>query len=203
MRTTLTAHRGFSLAEVTIMLMTLSVLTAAMSPAIGDYVNDARHIKVADDVRMLAVTFSRFAFDAAKASTSDRDWHGYDVLVGEGLAPELGQGGDAAWVLDLDQHGVGRLDDHLITNAAGYNTSADNPEAIWVRGWRGPYVGSGITPDPWGHRYAINVGGWSRRGAHVVVLSAGPNGQIESPFLRGGAVAGGDDVAALIGSGGF
>ena len=203
MRTRLTTARGFSLAEVTIMLMTMSVLTAVMSPAIGDYVNDARHLKAADDVRVLAVSFSRFLFDARMAGPSDRTWQRYEVLVGEGLAPELGEGGDAAWVRDIDQSAVGRLDDHLITNTAGYKTAADNPAAMWVRGWRGPYLASGITPDPWGYRYAINVGGWSTRGAHVVVLSAGPNGRIETPFLRGGPITRGDDVAALVGSGGL
>ena len=194
---------GFSLAEVTIMMMVLSVMSAVMSPAIGDYVNDARHVKAAGDVQVLAFSFSRFAFDASMAAPGDHDWQQFDVLVGEGLAPEVGQGGDAAWTGAPDDHGVGRLEDHLITNTAGYHTGAGHPGPYWARGWRGPYLGTGIGPDPWGHRYAINVGAWSRNGADVIVLSAGPNGLIETPFIHDGTVPGGDDVVAVIGSGGL
>lgn len=202
MRTNTNSENGLSLAEVTIMLMVLSVMSGVMSPAIGDYVENARRLKASEDVRVLAVGFSRFAFDARTAAPDDRGWQHYDVLVGEGLAPELGEGGEASWVGAADEPTVGNLDDHLITNAAGYGTSTGDGAALLARGWRGPYLGSGIGPDPWGHRYAINAGGWSRRGANVVVLSAGPNGLVETPFRRDGTTPGGDDVIAVIGTGG-
>jgi type II secretory pathway pseudopilin PulG len=201
MRTRHFSNGGFSLAEVTIMLMVLSVMSAVISPAIGDYVTDARHVKAAGDVQVLAVSFSRFAFDARDVVPGHREWQQYDVLVGQGQAPELGQGGEAAWVGDVGQPAVGRLDDHLMTNVAGYETSTGQGAALWVRGWRGPYLAAGIGPDPRGHRYAIDVGGWSRRGADVVVLSAGPNGLIETPFLRDGTVPHGDDIVVVFSPG--
>ena len=202
MRTPLTSQRGLSLAEVTIMLMVLSVLSGVMSPVIGDYVNDARHVKAAEDVQVLAVTFSRFVFDARLTEPNDRDWQHFDVLVGAGSAPALGPGGEAAWLGAPGQPRVGLLEDHLMTNSAGYDTSSSSPVALWSRGWRGPYLNPGIGPDPWGHRYAINVGGWAQHGANVIVLSAGPDGQVETPFLRHGSPSAGDDVIAVIGSGG-
>jgi type II secretory pathway pseudopilin PulG len=220
MRTRLITQRGLSLIEVTIMVMVMSVLSAVMSPVIGDYVNDARHVKAADDVQVLAATFSRFVFDAPGTESGEGTWRQFDLLVGAGLAPEVGEGGDATWAAAVDHQRVGLLEEHLITNAPGYRPASGDPAAFVARGWRGPYLGTVIGPDPWGHRYApylgtvigpdpwghryaINVGGWSRRGADVVVLSAGPDGRIGTPITHSGAARGGDDVLAVIGSGGL
>jgi type II secretory pathway pseudopilin PulG len=84
-------------------------------------------------------------------------------------------------------------------------------------GWRGAYLSSPVGPDPWGHRYLVNTvflavardadagvgegqrsGGWSR---DVFCISAGPNGQYETPF-GGNAAHGvdrrGDDLIFII-----
>lgn len=201
MRMALTTERGLSLVEVTIMLMVLSVLSAVMSPVIGDYVNDARHVKAAGDVQVLAATFSRFAVEARTAGPGDQAWDRFEVLVGEGLAPGVAPGVDEAWLGEPDRHRVGLLEDHLITNVPGYLT-ARTSVGPWCPRWRGPYVSGGIGPDPWGNRYAINVAHWSRGSASLVVLSAGPNGLIETPFAGEATARGGDDVIAVIGSGG-
>src|SRR3972149_4615276 len=63
MRRTLSTQRGLSLTEVTIMLSVLSVLTAVLSPTVGDYVEDARRVKASEDVQVLASVFARFTFD--------------------------------------------------------------------------------------------------------------------------------------------
>lgn len=72
--------------------------------------------------------------------------------------------------------------------------------------------------DPWGNRYLVNIGarGYdspltltlsplrvereSERSSAVWVLSAGPNGIIETPFSApaSSAVLGGDDIGALV-----
>jgi hypothetical protein len=59
------------------------------------------------------------------------------------------------------------------------------------------------TPDPWGHRYGINIGALSDShddAAAVWVLSAGPDGIIETPFLERGREARlrGDDIGVSI-----
>jgi hypothetical protein len=84
-------------------------------------------------------------------------------------------------------------------------------------GWRGAYLSPPIGPDPWGHRYLVNSvflavardaevgtgegqrsGGWSR---DTFCISAGPNGQYETPF-GGNATHGvyrrGDDLIFVI-----
>jgi hypothetical protein len=72
----------------------------------------------------------------------------------------------------------------------------------WIRGWHGPYVQAGVGPDPWGHRYAVNVK-WlaSAKGSDTIVISAGPNGIIETPFQVDGVRPGGDDIVAVASNG--
>jgi hypothetical protein len=59
------------------------------------------------------------------------------------------------------------------------------------------------TPDPWGHRYQINIGALSNRqsdAAAVWVLSAGPDGIVDTPFVTtaSGARLRGDDIGVRI-----
>ena len=99
---------------------------------------------------------------------------------------------------------VDRLDEHLRFNGRAYPMGLSGPGT----GWNGPYVTTEITGDPWGHAYLINTGflrslpprpGWCTTCA-VFVLSAGPNGLIETPFQQpiANARAYGDDIVIRI-----
>ena len=76
--------------------------------------------------------------------------------------------------------------------------------------WRGPYLTAPIGPDPWGNRYAVNViyldplsdssnadvatngvGGWV---ADCVVVSAGPDEEIDTDYHEDGLTPGDDDL---------
>ena len=62
--------------------------------------------------------------------------------------------------------------------------------------------------DPWGNRYTVNIGALhaamaaaaARTGTAIWVMSAGPNGIIETPFVQNGerATLGGDDIGARV-----
>jgi len=192
-------QRGLSLVEVTIMLSVLSTLTAVLSPTLMDYVEDARHVRAREDVQVLASTFARFAVDVPSSRTLAGSWSSTDLLVGPGDAPGAGDGGDAAWTADVDGRQVGRLEDHLMVNTPGYPTRQPGPQFV-AGGWRGAYL-SGLSPDPWGRRYAINVRSFSTWTADVIVLSPGPNGLVETGFSNDGVRPGGDDIVAVIAGG--
>jgi hypothetical protein len=89
------------------------------------------------------------------------------------------------------------------------------PEAPGVRQWVNGRVGNltdyaslPIRSDPWGNRYMVNIGvmraretaGASTEPQALWVLSAGPNGLVETPYTTPAvsAVVGGDDVGARI-----
>jgi hypothetical protein len=94
---------------------------------------------------------------------------------------------------------VGELEDHLITNNPGavkYATSGRFP-------WRGPYLAT-LSADPWGNRYLLNIknANPADNPAKVVwILSAGPNGKIETDpaaLVDANPEPGGDDIAIRI-----
>lgn len=192
--------RGFSSTEAVVLLSAVSLMGAVARPVVADYVNQTRLVRTSRDTQAIAVALLRFTDDVARQLPDGLGWTSYDVLVGSGQPPALGGSGDARWVA-TDPRRAGSLTGHLVTNAPGYPSPvrALGPRA----GWRGPYIEGQVGPDPWGRRYAVNVrslvlGG----GRDTLVVSAGPNGLIETAFDGDGLVAGGDDIVALVSSGG-
>ena len=187
---------GLTLAEITVMLSVLSVVGAVITPAVGDYVNDARLTKAQDDVRTLAMALNRLSFDVdikpgSVLATST-------LMVGPGSVPDVGPGGDAAWTRPSGSESVVELDDHLVSNRAGH--TGRSSAGLLRRGWRGPYLDGPVSADPWGRRYAVNLGAADHV---VVVLSAGKNGVVETAFSATEPTPGGDDIVALVNAGGL
>ena len=138
-------------------------------------------------------------FDGGGNTAGALNWHA-DSARGDSMAHQLvdnGGGPDYPAPADLDASGTGGPGSGL--------------------GWRGAYLSSPIGPDPWGHRYLVNSvflavardaesgggegqrsGGWSH---DAFCISAGPNGQYETPF-GGNAAHGvdrrGDDLIFII-----
>lgn len=145
-----------------------------------------------------------------------------DVLVSDGQLPEVSDGVPVetlAQGLFLDPSvGTGssaisgwvtaaatdRIDLHLRINGRSYAEGASGTG----HGWNGPYIGKPATGDPWGHAFLINTGflrGLPPRTGRcatcaVYVISAGPNGLIETPFQQPLTNANvlGDDLAVRI-----
>jgi type II secretory pathway pseudopilin PulG len=194
-------HRqhGLSFTEVTMLFSVLSVMTAVLSPSISDYVQDARRVKATDDVQFLASRFARFALDVSVDPGLRDGWTSADLLVGPGNTPMVGDGGDVAWTEPVDGHRVSYLDDRVMMNAAGSRARDTGPRYVRAD-LRSSHL-SGLTPDPWGHRYAINVRAMDGRRADTIVLSPGPNGLVETEFNADGLRPGGDDIIAVISGG--
>ncbi len=190
--------RGFSLVEATIILGVLSIIGAVATPSIGDYVSQARAVRARADAQVIAVAVVRLVFDVGRQSRNQSGWTTYDLLVGEGAIPALGEAGDAAWLRPAGSPKVGLLADHLVTNVASYTTSLVG-RTLSIRGWHGPYLEAGVGPDPWGHRYAVNIRYLGESSNFdTIVLSAGPNGADDTRFEVDGITPGADDVIALI-----
>lgn len=196
---------GFSAPEVAAIIAAASLLTAAAKPAVSDYVTSAKAVRATHDARTIATAFVRLAGDVSGAARQEGGLARYSVLVSAGEIPEPGPGGDAAWLASASDRGVsasargrvGLLQDFLVgSRDTGWRAPT---------GWRGPYIDDTISPDPWNHRYAVNVETFFKAaGRHeTVVLSAGPNGLVETWFTGTGIRAGGDDLVALVSAGGF
>jgi hypothetical protein len=46
--------------------------------------------------------------------------------------------------------------------------------------WKGPYL-TELRPDPWGRAYLVNAEGWILARERPMVLSAGPDGRVQTP----------------------
>ncbi len=55
--------------------------------------------------------------------------------------------------------------------------------------------GAGMPTDAWGQCFLMNVEAW-KSGGHVWILSAGPNGRVDTPL--GAGTVQGDDIAVVV-----
>jgi len=98
------------------------------------------------------------------------------------------------WDSDTTQAAVDFLENHLYDNTpkgtGAYPTTGR-------RAWRGPYLNK-VPLDPWGTPYMVNIEATDTSSAveKGFVISAGPNGVMDTPFgaLRT-TTPGGDDIA--------
>ncbi len=186
--------RGFSAAEATIILSTVSVLAAATAPALGDYIEDARQARAREEVRVIAGALTRVSGDLLARAAMPGGLKSLDLIAGAGDAPVVGSGVDGRWGAAAGSVGVGSLNDHLVTNAVGYaRPGGDLPPGI--KGWHGPYLDRPLGADPWGRRYAVRMG---RGAVATIALSAGPDGVINTIDGPNGLVPGGDDIISVL-----
>jgi len=192
---------GFSLVEITIMLSVLTLLTSMLAPSIGDYVSDARFIKARSDMQVISVAIARFAFDVTMEVSKPDSWTRFDVLVGAGEIPASSTDETVAWISDPSSGRAAELDAHLVTNAASHSRHANAfGGGMFSRGWSGPYLSGGVGPDPWGYRYAVSVRHLADGSdSSAIVLSAGPNGRVETPYTGRGVSHNSDDLIVVLG----
>lgn len=206
--TTARSRQGFTLIELTVVLAVIVTLALVLTPSISNFINDSRVARSRSDCQTIAsaiVTFYRdngffpswrLAQNGGPGSTENR----LQLLVSPGNpAQEDAQSG---WTSGT----AGLLSDQLITNVPGYSLKTTTSP----NGWNGPYLSNEITADPWGNRYVVNIqlidlsaSATTRSGGvklAVWVLTAGPNGIIETPFSQPitSAVLGGDDIATRL-----
>lgn len=88
--------------------------------------------------------------------------------------------------------GAGRMPLARLPDAQGWVTA---PRA----GWGTTRAGlAALSPDPWGNCYVMNLAAANSSSMAVWVLSAGPDGIIETPFVASSDAPAGDDVRMRI-----
>ncbi len=202
------AHRGFTLIELTVVLAVIVTLALILTPSIANFISDSRKARAQTDIQMIGAAVVQFYRDTGffpQWATSvtggpGLPQAGFQVLMSGGNAPLEEQ--PSLWTTGVS----GMLSDQLLVNAPGYAVRTATSQF----GWNGPYLSSELRSDPWGNRYLVNIGLIDtsagvqtlagRPKAAVWVLSAGPNGTVETPFAQPVTTAftGGDDLAFRI-----
>jgi prepilin-type N-terminal cleavage/methylation domain-containing protein len=210
MRTTKSsrANRGFTLIELTVVLAVIVTLALVLTPSITNFINDSRVARSRSDINTLAASVAQFYKDNGfypQWSTANAGGPGLpanlvDLLVSPGNIPQVAAAN--TWTTGTTD----TLADQLIANAPTYTMKTASSQF----GWNGPYMTSVIGADAWNNRYAINVGlldasqgtqtaGGATKSA-VWVISAGPNGLLETPYTQPLTTAqvSGDDIAVKL-----
>jgi prepilin-type N-terminal cleavage/methylation domain-containing protein len=208
-RSRLSRGAGFTLIELTVVLAVIVTLALVLTPAIANFINDARGARTRGDVMTLSAAVAQFYKDNGfnpQWSAANNGGPGLaadrvDLLITPGNVPNVATAN--TWTTGSTD----AVADQFITNAPGYTMRT----ATSTFGWNGPYITNTIGADAWNNRYAINVGlidttqgTQTAAGATksaVWVLSPGPNGQIETPYsqlMTVATTASGDDIAVRV-----
>lgn len=200
--------RGFTLIELTVVLAVIVTLALVLTPSITTFISDSQVARTRSDTNTLAAAVTQFYKDNGfypQWTTSNAGGPGLpanrvDLLVGPGNIPTVAA--PNTWTTGTTD----ALADQLMTNAPAYTMKT----ATSNFGWNGPYLTSAIGADAWNNRYAINVdlldasrGTQNASGvtkSAVWVISAGPNGLLETPYTQPLTTAqvSGDDIAVKL-----
>lgn len=202
------SRAGFTLIELTVVLAVVVTLVLVLTPSIANFINDSRSARARTDCQTIAAAIVQFYRDTgffpqwatAQAGGAGPPGSRLQLLVSPGSLPFE----EAPTLWSTGQAGM--LADQLMNNRPGYALRVPATQF----GWNGPYVSSELGSDPWGRRYQVNIGMIDTSAgtvtvagtvkAAVWVLSAGPNGTIETPYTQSVLTAQlyGDDIGQRI-----
>ncbi len=189
---------GFTLIEIVVVLAVIAVLVAIITPLLWGHIEGAKIRRAQSDCKVLAQSILNLNEDTGvfPIYSFPSDSTGLiNVLYTDGNEAGTGDWLTGNPVMD-------HLRNHLergVTSLGGIYPTTPRTFA-----WRGPYQ-TDFMPDPWNNRYYVNATYLKPGSANnaVWVLSAGPNGVIETPFTQSATGAttptlGGDDIGYRI-----
>ncbi len=166
--------RGFTLVEMLVLVAIVIAVAGVVVPVVSIYKLDDQWRRVDRDLGHITDALRQYALHTRTFPTGHSGATTYHFLYSDGVRPT-----NNVFDSGPSQH----IDEFLLR---GDMSGSD---------WRGPYLAS-VGPDPWGHAYLVNVNGYFSSVERMLILCAGPNGQVNtSPSAT---TAGGDDVIVVI-----
>ncbi|NJD61558.1 MAG: prepilin-type N-terminal cleavage/methylation domain-containing protein [Deltaproteobacteria bacterium] len=183
---------GFTLIEVVVVVAVIAILAAILTPFITKYISDSQAARAKNEAQVVAAAVTNAYKDLGRWPNRINATTNYGGLF---TGPAAGTPSAAFFGTATGWAAPGaawnQLDTHLVTNGHTYPGTGDNK-------WAGPYSAQ-LPPDPWGRPYVINAANFtSAANIPVWVLSAGPNGVIETSINAATTTAGADDVGVRI-----
>ena len=215
---------GFSLIETVVVVATVVLLAAAVTPQILGWIDEGRSARAGSDAAAVAAAMNRFFQDTTR-------WPGQvEILRNDSTIRFLtvGDPDSVEFPTLTGSVGIGAatcasgLSGVVANQTAFTNTvpSASNsvnvigflsrpPSAADYPNWQGPYLQREVTSDPWGSVFIINViplfcGEVIQASApggalgFAWILSGGPNRTIQTAFTSAGLAESADDVGVSL-----
>ena len=172
-------NQGFTLIEMIITVAIISSLAAILVPIVSSEFETSAEASAQGTCRRIGTALNQFFKDTGFSPDGPLGDDSVEYLVTNGSVafpanPFADDGGDPG-------------------NLADYLTNGD-PANVGTL-WKGPYL-SAVEADPWGNAYMINANGYVEADEYVWVLSAGPNGELDTDPTD--TILQGDDLGILV-----
>jgi hypothetical protein len=163
------------LLEALVSLCILVTLAGVVVPITADRADMLRMERAETALSDIARGLQAYTRDVGLTPTGIESDHGITWLYGPGEMPRNHPFGAELEALPLT--------DALLSSTMG------------GQGWHGPYITT-LEADPWGRAYLVNVDGLVDLRESAMVLSAGPNGIVET--AANSVRPGGDDLIQML-----
>lgn len=177
-------QQGFTLIEVIVVAGIIAILAGILVPLIFKEIDESKITRAAADIRSISTAIMVLKKDTGNwpnldGSTVDCN-PTITLLFGDGNMP----GNMAAQ--GYNQITSSLFDSYLSEEGTG----------CYGAKWKGPYMAH-VGKDPWGNAYINNADAYATTNP-VWLISAGPNGILETPANSTAIAAGIDDVGVRI-----
>ncbi|MHC4944952.1 MAG: type II secretion system protein GspG [Planctomycetota bacterium] len=165
---------GFSVIEMVVIIAIVLGLAGVVVPIVAQEMNDSKKANAIADINRIATALNQYIKDTLYFPTGTEGTTTLHYLYTDGTLPQQnpfasGEGKHVSEFLCSNFHGGER--------------------------WKGPYLNS-VSIDPWGNAYLVNVQGFYSVNERAMILSAGPDGVVETPTASLNPE--GDDLMLLI-----
>lgn len=176
------SRAGFTVTEILVAIAVFAVVAGAITPIVVKQIERARKARALQDIATLAESIHTFRQDV-------KDYPDRRGGVSRGVGYLLSDG-DAPSGLGKWKGPASDVAGHLVENTPEGSPYPTTGVAIWS----GPYLPRSPA-DPWGRAYAVSVAGIrGDSGLRGWILSAGPNGRVETDDGDEEIPDGSDDV---------
>jgi len=179
------------LIELVVAMAVAAIIAAVIIPTALRRMREGRVPAARRELRELAAAVHRFQSDTGRwPNRTDPDGRNDVYVLYTGTMDEWPLDGTGGSWMEVASFGrAGNVIGFLNGNLYGFP------------GWNGPYLaGEGISLDPWGRSYLIQVQEEGDESMAIFVISAGPDGVLQTPRLQSPESfrVEGDDIAILI-----
>jgi len=168
-------QRGFTLVEVIVVVAVIAILAAVLTPYITKYIDDSRVAKAKNETQVIGAAMASFYKDLGRWPNANNAAANttYGGVYAGSVAPTAALFGAATGWAGAGAANWNSLDTHLNVYGHGY------PNVAGEFRWNGPYAAP-LPNDPWGRPYVINATQLSQTVFPTWVMSAGPDGVLNT-----------------------